>query len=70
MANTKLFGNEAFIIEEALKYYGQFMKKQIRKAEKNGHRTMFHETFFEMMGERIIDKLPQITYKEKKSRKF
>jgi len=70
MANNKLFGNEAFIISEALKHYGKHMKKQIRRSEKQGHRIVFHENFFEMMGEHITAKLPSITYKETPARKY
>jgi hypothetical protein len=70
MSSNKLFGNEAFIISEALKHYGKHMKKQIRRSEKQGHRLVFHENFFEMMGEHITAKLPKLTYKERPARKY
>lgn len=70
MANNKLFGNEAFIISEALKHYGKHMKKQIRAFEKQGKRSVYSENFFEMMGEHITAKLPSLTYKERKTRKY
>ena len=70
MANNKLYGSEAFLIAEALKHYGKHMKKQIQRKEKQGFRIIFHENFFEMMGEHITNKLPSLTYKEKPSRKY
>jgi hypothetical protein len=70
MANNKLYGSEAFIISEALKHYGKYMKKQIQRKEKQGFRIVFSETFFEMMGEHITNKLPSLTYKERKTRKY
>jgi hypothetical protein len=70
MANNKLYGNEAFIITEALKYYGKHMKRRIRAFEKQGKRSVYSENFFAMMGESITAKLPQVTYKERPPRKY
>jgi hypothetical protein len=70
MANNKLYGSEAFLIAEALKHYGKYMKKKIQRKEKQGFRIVFSETFFEMMGEHITAKLPSLTYKERKTRKY
>lgn len=69
MAN-KLNGAEAFIIGEALKHYGKFMKKEILKLEKKGVRSVYHHSFFEQMGESIMVTLPKVTYKEKPLRKY
>jgi hypothetical protein len=70
MSSNKLHGGEAFIITEALKYYGKHMRKQIKSAEKQGLRPVFGENFFEMMGNDIAAKLPRLTYKEKPPRKY
>lgn len=67
MAN-KLFGNEAFLISEALDMYAKEMAKDIKRFEKQGKRSMFTPQFFTMMAEHIKGKLPALTYKERKPR--
>lgn len=69
MAINKLFGNEAFIISEALDLYVKQMAKEIKAIEKKGKRSIFAPQFFEQVAKDIKSKLPELTHKERKPRR-
>ena len=69
MAINKLFGNEAYIINEALDLNIKQMTKEIKALEKKGKRPMFTPEFFVQVVKDIKTKVPTFTHKERKSRR-